>query len=711
MEQGQLDNPPSRNNSDISLCGNDSGRSLERTVIGIMSRATYENVVRFFLSIFLFCWEHKDLPFIVAFITRRCHVLVQIFWEIFQEPGFENRLRSGYFGLEYKCLSLKEINDIYRRNFITDNALLAYADHLAADYLQKKALPQILIVDELLIHGRALNHFLLELEEKLVAGIRHRGATDPEVIQGIKTELENCIHLRIYAKNNNVLLLMLRYAKGGRLICDREESAEKWKTLSLQFARVVSAAPVNNVSYAWSFVLPANIQEKFTQAVKRTDKSCYRTVKTNLRRYAQTTDLYFYSNAGRTKAICTIRRKKSLSHRESGQPWLYVPYIIYDQLTSDGVWRLHQRICDDLSRVSTDEVLKFFRGDNLFGLGGLAKEDLGSYYCWCVQTNDLLLNCLMMKAWWVEELALSQELQKNLIECIDWDQVARNYHTSCSDHTKTVRILKAIWNLELDCSLFREYLDILTQDSGAVLPPVQKNIGDHPLNEDQMSKLETAVQKTIYEIGLDAEKNAFDRYSSGIMFSEQMLANWGDHYSMQDIVSRCVKIYSSAQAISEEGMYYLVALIIQAMDLGSLGMDPLYGEQSRRADTAEQIYTQVRAGEQSLFIEPLRYRKYLPVLAEIEQRYQKKWDDQVLEIGRFVQSIKRVENDRDVDYNQLTEDLYQFVKGLYLSGQSVSMWNGVQLSEQVQRDSVDIWHEAMQDGVDRARYLNIYQNY
>lgn len=195
------------------------------------------------------------------------------------------------------------------------------------------------------------------------------------------------------------------------------------------------------------------------------------------------------------------------------------------------------------------------------------------------------------------------------------------------------------------------------------------------------------------------------------MFSEQMLANWGDHYSMQDIVSRCVKIYSSAQAISEEGMYYLVALIIQAMDLGSLGMDPLYGEQSRRADTAEQIYTQVRAGEQSLFIEPLRYRKYLPVLAEIEQRYQKKWDDQVLEIGRFVQSIKRVENDRDVDYNQLTEDLYQFVKGLYLSGQSVSMWNGVQLSEQVQRDSVDIWHEAMQDGVDRARYLNIYQNY
>lgn len=139
------------------------------SVIRIMGKREAENFVRFFLSLCLSCLQYikRGKAFVVALVTRRCHVLFEIFWKISHRSGFWEQVQGGYFGEDLKKLTPQDLEKIYLNYFITDNALLASVDQLAKFYQRNKDLPELIIVDELLIHGRALNHFLLELEERL----------------------------------------------------------------------------------------------------------------------------------------------------------------------------------------------------------------------------------------------------------------------------------------------------------------------------------------------------------------------------------------------------------------------------------------------------------------------------------------------------------------------------------------------------------------
>lgn len=689
----------------------------------IMGKKEAENFMHFFLSLCFLCIQYvrENKAFVAALITRRCHVLFEIFWRIVHENGFFEKVQSGYFGIELKNLTMKELDDIYLNYFITDNALLASADQLAKFYDQNKDLPELIIIDELLIHGRALNHFLLELEKKLADAIQ-RQTHNAEEREKIAAKVEERLCLKIFAKNKSVLLLLFRYAKEGRLDYFREYDADKWKTLSLHFARVVSIAPVNNVAYAWSFEIGENLQKQLTSLP--CGSACpFRRIETEIRGYKQTTDVLLYPSKENPKILFTVRGKKSLASFSDEKNGLYVPYIIYDQLQWEDVWNLHQRICEDLLAYLKPEqgsVLSFFRGDDLFGEGGLTEEVARSYYRWCVQTNDLVLNALMMRTWMEQYCGLSPSEQDEMIASIDWSQVSRNYHRLIAEKSSlkvqnSEKALRDLWrfveSIPLETDLLSSYLDVLTKGAGSVLPDGWKSDRNHAEEENWNNHLECAVQQAIYEIGLDAEKNAYDRYGSGLAFSERTLANWGDHYSLQDIIVKCIQEYTPDGVITDSEMEYLLALIIQAMDLGHVGMEPLYGEKSYRADTEENVYTQVRAGEQSLFIAPFRYRNYLPVLSLIEKRYQDNWDDQLIETGRFVRRLKNAGKVSEEDYENLYYELKDFIKGLYLSGQTVSIWNDVQLSEQVDKESCDAWEQTLQDSNERAAYLKIYQGY
>lgn len=692
-------------------------------VVRIMGKNEAENFMHFFLSICFLCIQYveESKAFVVALITRRCHVLFEIFCGLAHEDEVSEKIQSGYFGTDFKTLTPKRLDDIYRNYFITDNALLASVEQLAKFYNLNGTLPELVIVDELLIHGRALNHLLLELEGKLADAIRRQHCCEVDG-EKIAAKVEERLHLKIFARNKCVLLLLLRYAKEGRLDCVKEYDADKWKTLSLHFARVVSIAPVNNVAYAWSFEVDDNLQRRLSSQ-KVVGDVPFQRIETELRGYKQTTDLLLYPTKENPKVLFTIRGKRSLTSFSGEKNGLYVPYIIYDQLQWAGVWNLHQHICEDLlakSKSEEDPVLQFFRGDDLFGEDGPSEEVARSYYRWCVQTNDLVLNALMMRVWMEQYCELSKSEQREMIESINWEQVSRNYHYLIVEQS-SLRVknsrekLKKLWDrvydIPLEADFLSCYLDVLTKDSGSVLPKGWESAENPSEEENRKERLEWAVQKAVYTIGLDAEINAYDRYGSGLVFSERTLANWGDHYSLQDIITKSIQEYTRSKIITDREMYYLLALITQAMDLGHVGMEPICGEKSWMADTEENVYTLIKAGEQSLFIEPFRYRNYLPVLSLIEERYQESWADQLIEIGSFVRRLKNAGKVSKEDYEDLYYELRDFVKGLYLSGQTVSLWNGVQLSEQVDKESYSAWEQTLQDRNERAAYLRIYQGY
>ena len=123
------------------------------------------------------------------------------------------------------------------------------------------------------------------------------------------------------------------------------------------------------------------------------------------------------------------------------------------------------------------------------------------------------------------------------------------------------------------------------------------------------------------------------------------------------------------------------------MDLGIIGMTPrdTYEEETEKRFTPS-IYTMVKAGEQALFIKPIRYRNFIPVLSEIEKKH---YPDRIAIMQEthyfslycidFVaahdqKTYKRLGRTGRIAAEYLSRQLTDFLRELYDSGQTVSSW-------------------------------------
>lgn len=698
----------------------------------ILGQGEFDEFASFLLRIFLICktYRDKNLPILVVFITRRCHVLVEIFWKIFRSPWFRLELEKNKSFAAYKSLFEADcsdlIDEIYQNYLITDNNLLSMSHRLAQYYWENKDLPELLIVDELLIHGRAVNGILMDLERRLEAAyetlIAGSGAEND-----IKNQMAKRLQLHIYAQNDEILLLLFRYAVDGRLRVFKKYSAAKWRELSLHFARLISASSVNNVAYSWSFCLPQHCDPLAERALSAENFQMFRHVATALRDYQEENFIWLYPNDQAAKVICTFRMKTSLSHykfdrQQLPQYCLYVPYIIYDHLNYRNVWQLHVRLRADIFKDLHQEALDdFLSGKHLLGQRNTEDEALfRSYYRWLVETNDLLLNCLLVRYFLLDVVKLEEAAYETYIRHIDWQQVGRNFHVFERDKAGTWSlqniepVLRSIWEWKPESGRLREYFDLLLRDTPPVWEGIQGSSGHEGTAQGEITEaLTVAVQNTIFEIGCEAEKNAYERCISGVIFSDETLADWGRHYSIADVVKKCVRAYSNTGRVTKEEFYELLGILLHAMDLGYIGMNPIYGVASYETDSAQEIYTSVKAGEQSLFIKPYRYRRYISVLSKIEEYYGENWNDVKITIGHFIRNLLKKGLLQDEEQaSGLKGELCGFMDELRESGQSAKHWS-FWMSEQFEKrnSSVSLWDAMKEDIQAEAENMRAYRGW
>src|SRR5699024_3438760 len=138
------------------------------------------------------------------------------------------------------------------------------------------------------------------------------------------------------------------------------------------------------------------------------------------------------------------------------------------------------------------------------------------------------------------------------------------------------RAVKQIW--EMDFSL-EDLLAELTTGGKSFL----KN--DSSTENLWSKKLETvdlpidspivfAVEDSIAHIGIQAERNAFDRFQSSSIFNDIDLTNWGKNYSLAlvlDVFQDTLNRYKE-DLKEKPSLYQFIAILTQAMDLGLLGM-------------------------------------------------------------------------------------------------------------------------------------------
>lgn len=615
---------------------------LARHILG----EEFKGVARFFLGIFRKCHEYEEKGneyYIVPFVTRRCHVLGLIFQEILANPDievFEKEDPDELFRKEHT----NEFNEIALRHFVTDSDILSMTGKIVDIYREKKVFPQILVADELLVHGRSLNQFLLDLEEKICESLKEYGA-DPEQL---REELIASIDLKVYIRNNKTILLYSRYQD--RLRISKTADALEWRNFSKRAAELITFSNRNNVGYSWSFRFKADKEWQCKESKE------FKKVVTDLQDNKEYNYLWLYPNDNSPKMIASIRFKQSYVQEDQENIWMCVPYIMWGKCDFEKVIDLHERILHDYSQ-NLDVIHFLSNRDNQLQV---KKEN---YYRWLTETNDLILNSMIMKKFW-NELGFSEDIYKILVKSVDYEHVIRNYKnipgktSNCEENLKTA--FEKILEQRFENSILESYLEKYTDGMEALY---QETLEPWKQTEFCNKEVLRDIEDVVYEMGIEAEKNAYERCKSNVIFSDAVLAGWGYHCSVSEVCARYIEKAKKNQYTIN--MYEAISTIVQAVDLGMVGMYSYYDKDEKA------IFTAARSDEQALFIKPFRYKDFINILKICMNKYGNDWDDVEMDLKRFMSRLTAKFNEQS---GITAIELYTFLRQLVDSGDKLDDW-------------------------------------
>ena len=703
-------------------CYADAGDSLSR----ILGRDEYVAFVLYILTLVKYCLDQEKRatllnlkersPYFVVFITRRCHVLKEIVFEALLSATLQEQLNAGWFdissiGLTRNELTVENIKNqlfpLCRKHFITDFNFLSMDRAFAQYFYKTHELPDFIIADEILLHGRAMNKLLLSMEEQLMSAyssLTKAASRDDDVDDiteenrfAIRTCFREHVRLDIYAQKQNRLLLFSRYAREGTLLGNKRNELQ-WRKLSLHFAQVVSVATVNNVGFSLSFVVKGSKKpdiNKIHLEIPENEgllKTQYQIIQTNMQGIPLTNHIVLFTLGNELKAIWSFRVKEILTndnYKASCQ--MAVPYLMTGTVQTAYVWKVFLQIrgkaFEDLKRRAIySEDCKSLKILLNLGLGVDAKLpenwDAERFHAEQIgRLTNVLLNYILLKKY------LDSETIAQLGNHIEYELLQSTYSSfEFDDESKEYRLrdvkgaFRLLWSLDFGNPA--EYLNNLLLDSmGLDMRGFSLRCPtEEELNAD--SSLENDVLDVLYRLGVEAEGHAYERISSGYSFSEHSLANWGTTHSIMGVLD-CYR----KREIEEIPIFSYLAELIHAMDLGIIGMTPkdIYEEETAKKSTPN-IYTMVKAGEQALFIKPIRYRNFIPVLSEIEKKH---YPDRIAIMQEthyfslycidFVaaydqETYKKLGRTGRIAAEYLSRQLTDFLRELYDSGQTVSSW-------------------------------------
>lgn len=702
----------------------------------VLGEQEFIQVASFFCDVIQKCADFQQEPYLVAFITRRCGILFKIFLEYFE--ACLEAIRTNHWEAEENMRSimdqLKDINlQAFEQRCVTDTNLLSLSVEMIEYYQKYHKHINLIVVDELLIHGRALNLFLMDLEKKVLQQLN----MDDE--QGSQQFLKH-LFLYVFTQSSDVLLLLMRYREC--LYSYRILERVAWRDLSARFARLIAVSPVNNASYSWSVRVPLmQEQEGYPLYEQQCGSFCY--YLTGIQSTREDNFIYLYPSASCTKAICTVRTKRSLIPFCGGsyankKSQLYVPYIMLDHLSMENIVKLHRKIIEDVTKSAMASFDKILTRSERYSQQ--MEQDPKKCYRWLAETNELILSYLLFRRFAKQVLKLTEDEMEQYAQYVDWGLLSWNYKWIESGDDEQLKIydakeeLRNIWKWRPEENLLEEYLDILLKDvppiwEGEIFGPVQYlNAGQNKMyckNVDD--PVVVAVHDAISQIGYEVEKNAYERFISGAMFNDKALSHWGEYYSIRDFLLECKNTFEDYPQYYEgppvaADLYQVLAVILQSMDLGLIGMNPLYGQVSHQTNQEEQFYTMLKAGEQALFIWPIRYQKFIPTLLEMIEKWSGKAEDIKIDLARFAQAYtervsETLSNYMESDADKLFCQLWRFLKILDTSGLTLKEWR-FRLCRTQGLDTQAPWDAQMtiensdimvKDWLEQRKSLNIYR--
>lgn len=530
----------------------------------------------------------------IVFLARRCFNLMNL-----------------YYRANYK---VPDIN--YEQRVLSDSGLLANVPSVAYRYIALGSIPDILIVDDILIHGRGINKLIDDFIDSLKKFMDSRGFEYSS--EDLEREVVKSITIRVMVQNNKPLLMNSSYYQ--RLLVDGYKpniwEPRRWHELSSCISRLVSESIFSNTSFTLSLYSDneSDVKNSVEEAAKR---------------------LGFIKSSW-SKRFVSDAWVKPLK-RKDGDISAFYTLRITQNMIDDSICVVPFVFASGIDFNFSEILFKKLFDENTENLifSSHLPEKVSAEFIYLVLSYNLLL--LIQ-----EDCKISNLITINKL---DIDKIILNFGKDTIFASGINELLKLNAPL-LNWEEMNSYLLASTSNSKPLIDGIceSKTTVYHNVGE--------ALEEIVANEGEEIEKIAYLEYSGQKSTTKKTKLN--------PIYNLFYDVVSKTNLSNDNDIADLVGNFLRQMDRGYVAVTTQILEDNE----LKYISCVYRAAEASHFIHSKKYSDYLPVLIEMES-------DCSYNCDRIIERINRFFEDKP-DVKTKLED---YTKALYESGQKLIDWD------------------------------------
>lgn len=577
-------------------------KDLKGFAENVLGTGYYAWAREFFLSIFKSSARYK------VFLRRRCLNWMYLFYSL---EGAE----------QADGLSAAVTDTMY-----SDSALLANCAEIAQQYSTLGFIPSILIVDDILIHGRTLNRLIDGLINSVYHVVqREKADVDREILE---QDILGSLNIRVMVQNGNPLLLRPQYMK--RLFCAEDRSdiwePHRWHELSARISRLMGEGIFQNTSFILSLYNLEGAAAREYQALA--SKNGFYIDYWN-KRNCRNVGVRALRNAdGDILAFYTIR----ITQNSANGKYCIVPFLFCSEITKPDM--LVDAISERLKSCGLDQVERVFQHwkDSVRTMAEML---------YLVFSHNVLL------------LLLGEgEYEWDWSDSLDVEKTVLSFRSRMEpEHAHLISQLACIKEPFFSWTEMGDLLTAATEGAAPLVPA-------HWISESSIEGYQPQkyVELILSQRAEMRELNAYHQCAS-----QDRTEDVVEFLDINSLYSAVRDLRGDGKLGSDNEIGALMAAILRLMDMGYMSV---HAELREREGQRCYVCT-FHEGEQSQAIRVRQYADYLPVLIEMERDCSSRLESIKERVSAFYRNLP----------DGTVEGILGFIEKLYRSGQRLQDWN------------------------------------
>lgn len=574
---------------------------------------------------------------------------------------------------ERRCFNLAFYYLNQMDNLVSNNGLLLRYRELADYYQKNQALPKILLVDDILLHGRGMAKFLATLEALLLDELTQRGQIkDFSDFYQLHASLHKAIDITVYARNQADLILDDRFQR--KLYARKKLYAGSLRNLSMQLSERLRQLNIANTSFVCSVRNPVLVDYLSNNGIA----SNSRWVPLLWNYCGETMQIYIRFHSNREKGTQRISTIRYFPNRFPNNTPQITSFSFLGDLSENAMQRLCSLLGNTLNRLGCPNLAKIMCED---------KSQLRS------SQGQLILYLVSMGDFWEFCNDVLPENIAKLKQHIRGDIKKIAVHFGGTEALRDELIIAI--SPKRNQLIMEEITPFMEKELGSIIQTTPENKLLPDTSELECEYYNDRIAETFYKIGSDAERKAMLNNDFTVTFSP-LLYQTGineENSIWKDGAISISKLWNYEEELTTTDSYQYIAALVALMDRGVLSV------KCQQADNAA-ISMLARAGELSLAYFPQKLALFVPAFAEIERQgfsagpYRSKaiWQFYNNEIIRNLDNPEIRKKFLTESTNQALEKLkisnysepwmMEMLERMYSSGQSFLGWNFENLTKQ-----------------------------